>query len=109
MANDAELSEQEYETRVFAAEIGDAPTVDLHGLTVDLAMHRLDEFIHHELMLGTDVIKIIHGRGGGWLRESVQRQLNELKQKGLVAYFRGAQNPALHNAVTFAALHRIKT
>ena len=108
MLNDDEPTEQEYETLVFAAEIGDAPTIDLHGLTVDLAKHQLDEFIHHELMLGTDVIKIVHGRGGGRLRESVGRQLNELKQKGLVAYFRGAQNPGLQNAVTFAALRRIK-
>ena len=99
-----------FETALFAAEIGDqAPTIDLHGHTVDLALSRLDSFLHHELLQGTDAIKIIHGRGGGWLREAVLKYLREQQQAGLVGAFREATDPRQNGAVTLAALTRIRS
>jgi len=98
---------REYETAFFAAEIGEVPTIDLHGMSAYLATNALDEFIHHELMQGTTVVKIIHGHGQGTLRDMVQAHLKHLKERGLVAAYRGANMMRLQNAVTLAALHRI--
>ena len=95
------------ETVIFAAELGgQVPTIDLHGFTRDWAKNQLDSFLHHAFMQGDEVIKIIHGRGGGWLRQMVHEYLAEQEKLGLVAKFRGSNNPAEQNAVIFAALHR---
>ena len=99
---------QDFEVALFAAEIGDVPTIDLHGNTVTHALARVDEFIHHELMQGSESVKIIHGRGGGWLRDAIQKYLAKLQQQGLVALYRGSTIPPEQNAVMLVALHRIK-
>jgi DNA mismatch repair protein MutS2 len=95
-----------YEAAIFAAEIGEAPSIDLHEENVNLALDRLETFLHREMMRGTEVIKIIHGRGTGTLRKAIHAWLQ--KQTALVPYFRDAE--ATHGAggVTYAALYRIK-
>jgi DNA mismatch repair protein MutS2 len=95
-----------FESAMFAAELGDAPEIDLHGEDIDTAMVQLDQFINHEFIAGTEAIKIIHGRGEGRLREAIHKYLR--KQTELVAAFRDSQNPGQQGAVTLAALQRMK-
>ncbi|MDQ7814975.1 MAG: Smr/MutS family protein [Patescibacteria group bacterium] len=98
----------DFETAIFSAEIGECPGIDLHGLSADSALHELDSFMHQELMRGSEVIKIIHGRGEQVLRRAVHSWLEEQKRLDLVALYRDAQSPGQQNAVTYAALHRLK-
>jgi len=97
-----------HETAIFAAELGACPEVDLHGMTSDAAIHELDRFLHQELMKGSEVIRVIHGRGDQILRKAIHAWLKKQKALDLVAYFRDAQNPSQQSAVTYAALHRLK-
>lgn len=89
---------------LFSAEIGDAPTLDLHGQSVNVAIDALNDFINHEFLAGSPVIKIIHGRGTGALRTAVHAWLKG--QPILVARFRDAQTPDASGGVTVVALHR---
>jgi len=98
----------EFESAIFAAELGEAPEIDLHGETVDAALHDLDRFLHQELMRGSEVIRIIHGRGNQILHKAIHVWLEKQKKLDLVSYFRDAQNPREQNAVTYAALPRLK-
>lgn len=107
-AENPEPSNDPFETAIFSAELGECPSIDLHGLDVNLALDGLDRFLHHELMQGADVIKIIHGRGEQILHRKVHEWLERQKQADLVALFRDSQDPKQMNAVTFAALHRLK-
>lgn len=102
-----ENPDAESESAVFAAELGEAPEIDLHGKTVDAAIHDLENFLHQELMRGSEVIRIIHGRGNQVLRKAIHVWLEKQKRLDLVAYFRDAHNPHEQNAVTYAALHRL--
>jgi len=97
-----------YETAIFAAELGACPEIDLHGMTSDAALHELDKFLHHELMGGAETIRIIHGRGDQILRKKIHAWLEKQKTLNLVAYFRDAQKAGEQNAVTYAALYRLK-
>lgn len=90
---------------MLAAEIGEAPEIDLHGDSVDLALSRLDTFVHQELMRGSEAVKIIHGRGTGKLRDAVLAWLR--KNPNLVAAFRDASAPGQQGGMTVAALHRL--
>jgi len=95
-----------YEQALFAAEIGEAPEIDLHGMRVEEALGILESFLHAELMQGTQVIKIIHGRGSGVLRDVIHAWLTE--QKELVLYFREAEEQNAHGAITYAVLESIR-
>ncbi|PIP60522.1 hypothetical protein COX00_02850 [Candidatus Uhrbacteria bacterium CG22_combo_CG10-13_8_21_14_all_47_17] len=97
---------EEYEHALFAAEIGGAPEIDLHGMRVEEALGILESFLHAELMQGIQVIKIIHGRGSGVLREAIHVWLKG--QKELVLYFREAEDQKAHGAVTYAVLESIQ-
>ena len=96
---------ERHEAAIFAAELGGAPEIDLHGLATDEAIRELDAFIHREIMRGTEVVKIIHGRGDGILRKTVQKWL--ASQKETVLYFRDTDNHLQQGAVTFAVLMSI--
>lgn len=98
----------QYESAIFAAELGVAPEIDLHGLNKDQALHELDRFMHHEMLAGSEVIRIIHGRGDQILRKEIHKWLEKQKSLQLVAYFRNAENAGEQNAVSYAALHRLK-
>ncbi len=95
-----------YEAAIFAAEIGEAASIDLHEESVNLALDRLETFLHHELMSGTEVIKIIHGRGTGTLRRAIHTWLQT--QTSLIPYFRDAETSHGAGGGTYAALYRIK-
>jgi DNA mismatch repair protein MutS2 len=95
-----------FESALFAAELGVAPEIDLHGEDIDTAQVRLDQFINHEFVAGTEAVKIIHGRGEGRLRDAIHAYLR--KQKELVALFRDSAAPGQQGGVTIAALHRVK-
>jgi DNA-nicking Smr family endonuclease len=45
--------------------------IDLHGLTVDEALPRLDTFIHAAFQAGYYQVRIVHGKGSGILRREV--------------------------------------
>jgi dsDNA-specific endonuclease/ATPase MutS2 len=91
-----------YESAIFAAELGEAPTIDLHELMKDEAISQLDQFLNHEFVDGTEVIKIIHGRGTGKLRDVIHAYLGDQE---LVAKFRDAETQNQKGGVTFAALY----
>ena len=52
--------------------------VDLHGLTVEAAIARVDEVLNDALLAGADELRIIHGRSGGRLRSAVRARLGEI-------------------------------
>lgn len=94
-----------FEDALFAAELGDAPFVDLHGCTIDQAVHQLDQFLNHEFVSGTEAVKVVHGRGSGKMREAIH---HFLKTQKLVAAFRDSNAPGEQGGVTIAALHSPK-
>ncbi len=50
--------------------------IDLHGLTVDEAIPKLDEFLHTAFRSGLYRVWVIHGKGSGVLRQEVGRYLS---------------------------------
>ncbi len=50
--------------------------LDLHGLTVDEALPRLDRFLHAAYQAGHYRVYIVHGKGSGILRREVGRFLS---------------------------------
>jgi dsDNA-specific endonuclease/ATPase MutS2 len=91
-----------WEIAIFAAEVGHAPEIDLHGKSRHEALGLLESFLNHEFVAGTEVVKIIHGRGNGILRNAIHKSLDGHE---LVARFRDADDPAQKGGVTYAALH----
>jgi DNA mismatch repair protein MutS2 len=90
------------EARLFAAELGDPPEIDLHGLQdVVQGTHILDQFLHSEFMVGTDAVRIIHGRGSGKMRQAVYELLASHE---LVEFFRDSHHPNEMQGVTYAVL-----
>jgi DNA mismatch repair protein MutS2 len=53
-----------------------ADVIDLHGLTVEDAMERLDKFIDSAIVNRAETVKIIHGHGSGRLRTAVRKYLD---------------------------------
>ncbi len=106
----AEYQEREqYEAAMLAAEIGiEAPSIDLHGMTANEALHTTETYINHEFMRGTEAIRIIHGRGTGALQRTVHALLAQLQQQNLVAAYRDAAHLNQQGGVTLVALHRGK-
>ena len=52
-----------------------APELDLHALTVEEAIPRLNAFLHEAYAAGWHQAVIIHGKGTGVLRLEVRRYL----------------------------------
>lgn len=94
--------ERASEQAILAAELGTAPEIDLHALSPDEAIRRLDTEISHQAAMRTEVLQIIHGRGAGILREAVRAHL---AANPLVAYFRDAEQAGKQGGVTYAALY----
>jgi DNA mismatch repair protein MutS2 len=55
-------------------------SVDLHGLTVQVATERTCIALNDALLSGIDVLEVIHGIGQGRLREAVHTLLAETSQ-----------------------------
>lgn len=77
------------------------PSCDLHGMYPDEAVERCDKFIDEEFVKGTDVVRIIHGRGSGKLRRDIHELL---KNHELVKHFRDSKNPSEAMGATIAIL-----
>lgn len=93
----------EYETAVFAAELGDTASIDLHGMNVETALHDLEIFLDQQFMAETEAVKIIHGRGEQKLKRAVEKLLSD---HSLVEFYRSSNNPMQAGAVTYAVLAR---
>lgn len=51
--------------------------IDLHRLTVDEALPKLDSFLHTAYRAGLYRVWVIHGKGSGVLRQEVGRYLSK--------------------------------
>lgn len=49
--------------------------IDVRGMRADEALMRVDEYIDQALLLGTDQVRILHGKGHGILREVIRTHL----------------------------------
>ena len=61
-----------------AANVSGLPEVDLHGLTVEQAVSRLDAVLNQALLSGVAELRIIHGRSGGRIKQAVHARLGEI-------------------------------
>ena len=76
--------------------------VDLHRLTVDEALVKLDKFLHDAFVNGLYNVTVVHGKGTGILREAVRR---ELARHTLVHSFRpGGSGEGGSSGVTIVQL-----
>jgi dsDNA-specific endonuclease/ATPase MutS2 len=51
--------------------------VDLHGLTVEEALDRVQHALNKALLADVDELRLIHGRSGGRIRGALHRRLQE--------------------------------
>ena len=51
--------------------------IDLHRLTVDEALTKLDDFLHAAFQAGLYRVWVVHGKGSGVLRQEVGRYLSK--------------------------------
>lgn len=56
---------------------GVSAEVDLHGLTVEEALDRVQEALSEALLADASELRLIHGRGGGRIRAALHRQLRD--------------------------------
>jgi DNA mismatch repair protein MutS2 len=61
------------------------PEIDLHRLTIDEAMPKLNDFLYQAFTSGLDEVSVNHGKGSGVLKLAVRR---ELRKSSLVKSFR---------------------
>ena len=52
--------------------------IDLHGLTVEEALARVDSALNEALLADAESLRVIHGRSGGKIRAALHRRLREL-------------------------------
>jgi len=50
--------------------------LDLHGLTVDEALPRLEQFLYTAFKAGLHRVWVVHGKGTGVLRREMRRYLS---------------------------------
>lgn len=94
------------ETDLFAAEMNDDFSIDLHNMGIDEALRELDFFLDQECAKGTPAVKIIHGRGSQKMRAAVHTFLR--RKTVYVEAFRDAITLPQQGGVTVAALYRLK-
>jgi len=51
--------------------------IDLHRLTVDEALTKLDDFLYAAFQAGLYHVLVVHGKGSGVLRQEVDRYLSK--------------------------------
>jgi DNA mismatch repair protein MutS2 len=56
--------------------IHDEEEIDLHNMTVDEALPKLDDFLHAAFRAGLYRVRVVHGKGSGILRQEVGRFLS---------------------------------
>ena len=69
--------------------LSSTPSIDLHGMDREIAIILVNEFINDNYKLKKDVITIIHGKGKGILKKTVQETLkkNKLVEKYYIDFF----------------------
>jgi DNA mismatch repair protein MutS2 len=60
-------------------------SIDLHGLTVEEAMKRVEEALNRALLDDKDQLRIMHGLGTGRVRDAVHAYL---KKHGIASHFK---------------------
>ncbi|MFA5854006.1 MAG: Smr/MutS family protein [Patescibacteria group bacterium] len=69
-------SSEDPEALLFLAEAGgDVPETDLHGLYPDQALEAAERLLNASFVRGERVVRVIHGKGEGRLREALHRVL----------------------------------
>jgi DNA mismatch repair protein MutS2 len=94
--------DRDAELAIFAAELGDCPELDLHGLDSNIAIAGAERFLHGAFIRGIPAIRLIHGIGTGRLRLALHAWLR--RQSKVVDGFRDAATPHEAGAVTYVAL-----
>ena len=76
--------------------------VDLHRLTIEEAIPRLDKYLYDAFQAGFYEVAVIHGKGTGTLKQAVRR---ELSKHPLVKSFRpGGRGEGGADGVTIVLL-----
>jgi dsDNA-specific endonuclease/ATPase MutS2 len=57
---------------------GPGVEIDLHGLTVEEALARVESALNDALLADMEQLRLIHGRSGGKIRAALHRRLREL-------------------------------
>jgi len=57
-------------------------TIDLHGMTVEEAISALDALVNDAILAGHSDLSVIHGRGGGRVKQAVHQRLKTLPVRG---------------------------
>lgn len=52
-------------------------TIDLHGLPVEEGIETLERFLDQALLHGESEVKVIHGHGGGRLKNAIRAYLKK--------------------------------
>lgn len=92
----------ESELRVLNAELlPTVPLLDLHGESLGEAETILESFLNQQFCIGERVIKIIHGKGSGILKQFCQQALSG---HPLIEYVGESSQPYEQGAVTYAVL-----
>jgi len=73
----------------------------LRRLTVDEALFRLDRYLNSAFVAGLPIVRLIHGKGTGTLRQAVRE---ELKNHPLVKSFRPAEREEGGDGATIVEL-----
>lgn len=56
------------------------PEIDLHGMSVSMALSAIDQWLDKAFLLGYRQLKIIHGKGMGILRKAIRTHLQSHSQ-----------------------------
>jgi len=96
-------TKKDCEAAIFAAELGSAPSIDLHGMNAHEAIIELVAYLNRHFVHEGGVVKIIHGRGSGTLHKAIHEML---AHDPLVEYFRDAHSAREHGGVTYVCLKR---
>lgn len=63
------------------AELGGAPTIDVHGFDAHSAIFEVSAFCSRMFALREPVVKVIHGHGKGILRQALQKWAKQHKYR----------------------------
>ena len=77
------------------------PELDLHRLTIDEALPRVDQFLYEAYVSGMPQVRVVHGKGTGVLRSAVR---DYLPRHHLVKSFRPADKEEGGGGVTIVDL-----
>ena len=93
---------QDVESIIFGAEMGEPLEIGLHEASdVYEGVRALDQFIDQAFVRGEEVVKVIHGRGTGRMRDGIHEALTEHET---VVFFRDSHKPEEIGGVTYAVL-----